>query len=143
MSVTVTKKLPSGQVDVIGGYTYLQVADVQFDSSYPTGGEPLSAGDLGFPPGTKVVQLTAIANAGLLFEYDYVNSKLKAFYPTGGATAAPTGVSTAPQVSSGASTASAVSATTPALTPGVGKEVGNTADLSTITVRTVAVAAFV
>lgn len=140
---TTTVKLPNSQIDWIGGYAAMSVADVTFSSSYSAGGESVTAGNLGFPSGFKVVAVVAHPVAGLVFEYDYTNQKLKAFYPTGGATTAPSSATAAPAVTSGASTASAVNATTPALTPGIGKEVAATANLSTITVRIAAFAATV
>jgi hypothetical protein len=115
------------------GHNLYVTADVTFDSSYPTGGEPLTPAMLGF---SQVVDLLlAGPKAGLNFEYDYAASKIKVMFPVGGATAAPTTLTAAPQVTTGASTASAVNATTPALTPGVSKEMGSTADLSTLTTR--------
>lgn len=81
MALTVTSKIPNGVPDVIGGYSYLVVASVTFDSSYATGGETLTAGNLGFPPGATIVQLNAHPAAGYLFEYDYTNAKLKAYTP--------------------------------------------------------------
>jgi len=54
-------------------------ADVDFDSSYPTGGESLQASDVGL----KAIDfLQATPKSGYIFEYDYTNEKLKAFYPT-------------------------------------------------------------
>lgn len=129
-TVTVKKRGTCGDLRYVA-------ADCQFDNSYGTGGESLTASDLGYPGGTIQLLLNG-EPGGLLIDYDYTNSKLLVRYPTGGATAAPTSVSAVPAVTSGASTASAVNATTPALTPGVGKEVGNTTDLSTITVRVLA-----
>lgn len=54
------------------------IVDVDFDSSYPTGGESLTASDLGFA-GT-VDLLLAEPQSGYVFEYDRVNSKLLAYY---------------------------------------------------------------
>ena len=54
-------------------------ADVDFDSSYPTGGESLQASDVGL----KAIDfLQATPKSGYIFEYDYTNEKLKVFYPT-------------------------------------------------------------
>ena len=51
--------------------------DVDFDSSYPTGGESLPASDLGL----SVVDIVLPSpKSGYIFEYDYTNSKLKAYY---------------------------------------------------------------
>lgn len=81
MALTVTKKLPNGQPDAIGGFTWFAVAAVTFDNSYATGGESLTAADLGFQPNVTIVQLTAHPASGFHFEYDYTNKKLKAFTP--------------------------------------------------------------
>jgi hypothetical protein len=58
------------------------VADVTFDNSYPTGGESLTAADLGLP---DVVHLEA-RQKGVgtrIAEYDYSGSKLKLFTALG------------------------------------------------------------
>lgn len=51
------------------------IVDVAFDSSYPSGGESLTAVDLGF---LSIDYIRATAKVGYDFDYDYVNSKLKA-----------------------------------------------------------------
>lgn len=49
---------------------------IAFDSSYPTGGESLTAADLGL----KTIDLLQIqSKSGLVFEYDYTNSKILAY----------------------------------------------------------------
>lgn len=53
------------------------IADIAFDSSYPTGGEPLTAGDLGL---STIDFLMAEPAGGYTFEYDHTNSKLIARY---------------------------------------------------------------
>lgn len=148
MALTITKKLPNGIPDVIGGYTYLQVADILFDSSYPTGGEPLTLGDLGFPTGTTVVQFVASPALGFTFEYDVANAKLKVRVP--GVVVAAAGAATMDDFALtgvGASTARSVSLDNAA---GAGThrfggmvEVANTENLSTVTTRIVAVAAVI
>ena len=61
------------------GNKRIVIADVDFDSSYPTGGESLQASDVGL----KAIDfLQATPKSGYIFEYDYTNEKLKAFYPT-------------------------------------------------------------
>ena len=55
------------------------IATIDFDSSYPTGGEPLSARNLALG---VVDNLQVFPKNGYIFEYDYTNSKLKAYYPT-------------------------------------------------------------
>lgn len=115
-------------------YSRIGVLDLLCDNSYPTGGYPVTAADFGL---NDVIVVIPQGAGGLLFEYDYANKKLLVKYPTGGATASPAALA-APTVTSGASSATAVNATTPALTPGQGKEVANATDLSSITVRLVA-----
>lgn len=104
---------------------------IAFDSSYPTGGEPLAARDIGL----LVVDDIRFQDNGfrLLYDYDYTNSKVRVFYPTGGAAPAALG---APSVAvpSGA-TAVTSSAAQPDLTEtgGQGVEVANGTNLSTVT----------
>lgn len=59
----------------------LRVADITFDSSYPTGGESLTPQMLGL---TVIDFINAPAKGGYSFEYDRTNKKLKALYATGG-----------------------------------------------------------
>jgi 3D (Asp-Asp-Asp) domain-containing protein len=54
------------------------IADITLDSSYPTGGEPVTANQLGLNSLDFVLPAPA---AGYLFEFDHTNSKLKAFTP--------------------------------------------------------------
>lgn len=54
------------------------VADVTFDSSYPTGGEPLTAADLGML-NIEYLEATQKGVASRLAEYDYANAKLLLF----------------------------------------------------------------
>ena len=70
------------KTDTVGRYLKVKTGTITFDSSYPTGGESLSASDLGFS--TKVETFVASPNGGLIFEYDFTNSKLEAYYPSGG-----------------------------------------------------------
>lgn len=50
---------------------------VALDSSYPTGGESLTAAQLGL---TDIQTLNAASSGGYTFEYDDTNAKLKAYY---------------------------------------------------------------
>lgn len=52
--------------------------DFVFDSSYPTGGEALTAAQLGL----KQIETLEVVESpdGYFFDYDRANSKLKAFY---------------------------------------------------------------
>lgn len=79
MALTVVKQTPNGVPDVIGGWSQLAIAKITFDSSYDAGGEALTAGTLGFPPGATIVLCTAHPSAGFWFDYDYTNAKLKVY----------------------------------------------------------------
>lgn len=72
VSVEVIKRVSAGNLK--GCF-----ADVTFDSVYPTNGEPMPASKFGLG---AIGQIMAAPNGGLFFEYDYVNEKIKAFYPT-------------------------------------------------------------
>lgn len=102
---------------------------IDFDSSYPTGGESLTPAQLRM---SVVKSFATETTGGLIFKYDKANKKILAYQPTGGGGTNPTTLQ-APKVSSGASSASAVDATTPTIVPGIAKECANTADLSGIT----------
>lgn len=60
------------------------VADVTFDSSYATGGESLTASDLGFPSGQIFHVSTPATNGANIFAFDHAASKIKAFVTTTG-----------------------------------------------------------
>ena len=66
--------------DVFGparyGDRFIVAKKVDFDSSYPSGGEALGYGDLGFSRAPDYVR--ARPQAGYSFEYDSTNKKLKA-----------------------------------------------------------------
>lgn len=72
LSVSITR------TDTVGRYTKYKTGTITFDSSYATGGETLSASACGFP--SKVEFIQATNSAGYIFEYDYTNGKLKAYY---------------------------------------------------------------
>lgn len=55
----------------------VKLADCAFDSSYPTGGEALAPSALGMARFERVI---AENKSGYLFEYDYTNEKLLAYY---------------------------------------------------------------
>lgn len=55
------------------------IGAVAFDSSYPTGGEALTANQLGL---AAVKFIIFEPTAGLVFEYDHTNSKLLAYRQT-------------------------------------------------------------
>jgi len=66
-------------VDVnYGTYGYkVRIVKVDFDDSYPTGGESLAPSTMGF---VGVYAVFAEPKGGYVFEYDYDNEKLKAYY---------------------------------------------------------------
>lgn len=78
--------------DHVAGNKRVKVRTVTFDSSYPTGGEPLTAADVGLKKLTQVIPHGPARNtAGTLavnVAYDYTNSKLFA-YETAGTVATP------------------------------------------------------
>ena len=74
VTVTATKK------GVFGDLKYF-LGTVLGDSSYPTGGEALTASDFGFP--TSVVFVDPIPSTGYVPEYDYTNSKLIVYRSAG------------------------------------------------------------
>jgi hypothetical protein len=63
---------PSG---VMGDLKY-KVIELDFDSSYATGGESLAASDIGFD---QIVLAQIEPTDGMSFAYDYTNSKVKAY----------------------------------------------------------------
>lgn len=99
---------------------------LHLSTSYATGGDTWTPNNFGM---STVEQLDINSPGTLIMLPDTVNLKIKAYYPTGGGGPNPT-TPAAPKVSSGGSTASAVDATDPTITPGVGIEVAATADLS-------------
>ena len=71
MSVAIALKSKNKTYDSL-----IVTAEVTFDDSYPTGGEPISAASLGLK---SIDFLSANPNGGYVFEFDHANSKLKAF----------------------------------------------------------------
>lgn len=117
---------------VVGNIRYV-AGTFDFDSSYPTGGEAVDLGTLGLE---KVEAMVVTGKSGVIFEYNYTDNKVVAVFPTGGAGTPGSALATPDGVAaSGSSSATAVDATTPTvvLNPGVGKEVANTQNLSTLT----------
>lgn len=72
MALTITN-VKSG---VMGDMKY-RIVTVDFDSSYPTGGEVLTAGDLQL---VSVMKVDAQLTSGYGFQYDHANEKLLAYY---------------------------------------------------------------
>ena len=130
MPLTIANKKHS----VIGDVR-LVTADVTFDTSYPTGGELGLLALLGL----KTASWLKCENVdGLIFEWDNANVKLKALFPTGGGGVTPTTL-IAPITATGAIAATLTDAARPNIDPGISAEVGDTADLSTVTTRVAAI----
>ena len=72
MGLTLTTK-----TNTIFGNKRIMIVTADFDSSYPTGGEGLSADNLGL---AAIELVVPTPKSGYVFEYDYSNSKLKAYY---------------------------------------------------------------
>ena len=66
------------------GGTVTKTATITFDSSYPTGGEAVTAANFGL---SRILSLTLAPNVGYVAEYVPSTSKIKAYW-TGAATAA-------------------------------------------------------
>lgn len=109
---------------------------IAFDSSYPTGGEALTAATLGL---STVLYFQAQAKGGFVFEYDYSNSKLKVFsqgyaHGTGGAvTLDDYPITAGPGVTSGISVSLTTGAGAATANLGPLVETLSTDDLSTVT----------
>jgi hypothetical protein len=126
--------------EAVIGSLKLRVLDVTFDASYPTGGESLTADDLGVDP----VFVIAEPTDGFAFEYDKGNEKLIAYeqgFTTGSTAAADSTSGALIEDAAGAETAvramgSAINTT---YTFGGLREVASTTDLSTVVVRLLAI----
>jgi len=79
MALTIT----SVNTGVIGDLRYRTV-DVAFDTSYDSGGEPLTSATLGLD---SIYYLRAKSNAGYLIKYDYTNFTLRVYLVNIAATA--------------------------------------------------------
>ena len=79
MALTITDTDASPPQAIQGGTSGYKavVKTVALDSSYPTGGESLTAAMLGL---STVVFLIAQPTSGYVFEYNYTDSKLLAYY---------------------------------------------------------------
>lgn len=78
MALTISIKNKNGFADVAGDF-WVAVADVTFDSSYPTGGESLVASDFKLPTQASIIYLNATSVGGYVFSYDFTNKKLLAY----------------------------------------------------------------
>ena len=107
------------------GNAYAVSADITFDSSYPTGGEALAASAFGLNNIDIMLCETAL---GYMFQYDYANAKLKAFYPRAALSGSLVVAESAATLTGDTDVAAAA-----------GAEVTSTADLHTITTRVMAI----
>lgn len=98
------------------GDARLHVGTIAFDDSYPTGGESLTAANVGLQ---KIDSIDFDATAGFVFQYDFTNSKVLVYQS---ATVTPTGTLSKPTFTVAASGAI-----------GTGMEVGLSADAATAT----------
>lgn len=73
MALTKTKRR-----DFVIGDRRMNIYEVDFDNSYPTGGEALSKADLNVD--LELDFVLAISNSGYSFEYDETNEKLLAYW---------------------------------------------------------------
>jgi len=73
----------TGQPGIPGqnsAHQLIRVIDVTFDSSYPTGGEALDFTTLGFASVQAVIDAGGITHGGFVYDYDYTNSKILAYW---------------------------------------------------------------
>lgn len=128
MSLTFTKN----KEGVVGDLRYW-AGSILLDNSYPTGGYAITATNFLF--GSTTYLLNVGESQGIVPEWDRTNSKIKMMYPTGGTAASPAAIAAGFGTIAGGASAQSTSSLTIALTPGQGKEVANTTDLSTITLQ--------
>lgn len=103
--------------------------------TYPAGGVPMPTfGSFGMTRQLDFLNVLDDSAGPFLVKYDKTNNKLRFYWPTGGGGTPAVASATNPIVSSGASTASAVDATTPTIKPG--KAVEFTAATTTIAAYT-------
>lgn len=122
MSLTVNNQEYS-----VFGNKGIGMCDVDFDNSYPTGGESLTPEMLGL---ARIQHINIEGKGGYLFEYDYTNEKIKALYPTSITSTTGT-VNNALGYATGAN--AFITDTAGHHGVEVGSEVGNTVDLSGVT----------
>lgn len=108
---------------------------ITFDSSYPTGGEAITAANFGF--GSTIFILSMNGASGVVPVFDRANLKIMVYFPTGGAGTSPaTLANAAGGLAAGATPVTSTAATgVVALTPGVGIEVGSTCNLATLVIQ--------
>jgi hypothetical protein len=100
MAATVSRV--TGVKDTVVGNQRMVVRSVTFDSSYVTGGEPVSASQFGLKQINAVVVAGAVrkndATSALIASYDHVNQTLVAYWSAGSG-AAPLQVTNATDLS--------------------------------------------
>lgn len=129
MAASVTVKKRSKMYNL-----FAVVADVTFDTEYPTGGEALTANQFGL----NVIDFMLPAPAGgYIFEFDHSNKKLKAFVPV--SAVAGDGVADANNTLIKSTTSTVEVAGTGTAFQVVHGEVTNKTDLHTVTVRVLVV----
>lgn len=117
------------------GNAWAVTNQVTFDSSYPTGGEALTAADFGL---IRIDLMLCETAMGYMFQYDYTNSKLKAYHPVKAVTGSLVVAAGATGVTSSAANGAIVTGT-PAITASAGAEVTASANLATIITRVMAI----
>jgi hypothetical protein len=142
MAITITR-VPDA-VGVPLAHLRTSIVDVTLDTSYVAGGYAINARDVGL--GTLLGGLILGGNAAggrVLPWLDHANAageektsvKLMLYFPSGGGAASPTSL-TDPAITSGAVAVTSAAANGAAdLTPGQGKEVGATANVSSLRYR--------
>ena len=135
MAFTVTADAVS-----IFGNMRVGVYSLTFDSSYATGGEAITASELGLSEILFALPAPKNAASGeLIYRFDYTAAthKIQVFYPTGGAAAAASLVAPAFVTTSGATTVTGSAATLAGINEvaGKGTEVTSATDLSTVIIK--------
>ena len=131
MSTTFTPTIVNRTVP---GASYMISASLLGPTSYTTGGIVVNAALFNLNILDHVL-IQGVTGARLTADWDDVNKKIILSYPTGGSTT-PAALAS-PKVNTGASTASAVDATTPNVVAGVGNEVAAATNVSTVTVKVI------
>lgn len=141
MALAITSVIKPQQI----GDRYMAVVKVDFDSSYPVGGESLLRSDLGFlSAADDEFHVTTDPTKGYIFRYDHTNQKLMAYtqFKTYTATYDPAALA-ATTARDDAITVTGVAATdvvigyqaAPALTAGLSIQEARVSAANTITVR--------
>ena len=77
MAITITNPGSSADVPGVSGNIKYVIKDITFDDSYPTGGEGLSATQLGLEE--VYIVLISQKSDGYVVQYDYTNEKLEIY----------------------------------------------------------------